>query len=69
MSTIGVEATSGVAAAREFVDAPVLGLEPAAEQGVLTVLASGPLDRCARPVFDAVGQDDRSRPGGGSASA
>jgi 3-hydroxyisobutyrate dehydrogenase len=54
MSTIGVEATERLARG-EFVDAPVLGSTPAAEQGALTVLASGPFERC-RPVFDAVGR-------------
>jgi len=54
MSTIGVEASERVARGA-FVDAPVLGSTPAAEQGALTVLASGPWERC-RPVFDAVGR-------------
>ena len=54
MSTIGVEATDRLARG-EFVDAPVLGSTPAAEQGALTVLASGLFERC-RPVFDAVGK-------------
>jgi 3-hydroxyisobutyrate dehydrogenase len=54
MSTIGIEATDRLARG-EFVDAPVLGSTPAAEQGALTVLASGPFERC-RPVFDAVGR-------------
>jgi 3-hydroxyisobutyrate dehydrogenase len=54
MSTIGVEAT-GRLARDEFVDAPVLGSKPAAEQGSLTILASGPFARC-RPVFDAIGR-------------
>jgi 3-hydroxyisobutyrate dehydrogenase len=54
MSTIGVEAAERLARG-EYVDAPVLGSTPAAEQGSLTVLASGPLERC-RPVFDAVGR-------------
>jgi 3-hydroxyisobutyrate dehydrogenase len=53
MSTIGVEATDRVARGA-FVDAPVLGSTPAAEQGALTVLASGRWAPCA-PVFDAVG--------------
>jgi 3-hydroxyisobutyrate dehydrogenase len=53
MSTIGPEATERLARG-EYVDAPVLGSTPAAEDGVLTVLASGPFERC-RPVFDAVG--------------
>jgi 3-hydroxyisobutyrate dehydrogenase len=54
MSTIGVEATERLARG-EYVDAPVLGSTPAAEQGSLTVLASGPFERC-KPVFDAVGR-------------
>jgi 3-hydroxyisobutyrate dehydrogenase len=62
MSTVGVEATGRLAKLAEqhgiaFVDAPVLGTKQPAEQGQLTVLASGPqpaLER-ARPVFEAVG--------------
>ena len=62
MSTVGIAATEALAALAEerdvpFVDAPVLGTKAPAEQGALTVLASGPDDvheRCA-PVFDAVG--------------
>jgi 3-hydroxyisobutyrate dehydrogenase len=54
MSTIGVEAAERLARG-EYVDAPVLGSTPAAESGQLTVLASGPFERC-RPVFDAVGK-------------
>jgi 3-hydroxyisobutyrate dehydrogenase len=53
MSTIGIEATERLARGA-FVDAPVLGSKLAAEQGTLTILASGPHERC-RPVFDAVG--------------
>jgi 3-hydroxyisobutyrate dehydrogenase len=61
MSTVGIEATERLARmARErgvaFVDAPVVGTKQPAEQGKLTVLASGPseaLER-AKPVFDAV---------------
>jgi 3-hydroxyisobutyrate dehydrogenase len=53
MSTIGVAETERLARG-DFVDAPVLGSIPAAEQGTLTVLASGPFER-AQPVFDAVG--------------
>lgn len=61
-STVGVEWTTRFAEVAEragvpFVDAPVLGSEPAAEQGKLVVLASGPeelRERCA-PVFDAIG--------------
>lgn len=62
MSTVGIAATEALAALAEersvpFVDAPVLGTKAPAEQGALTVLASGPDDvreRCT-PVFDAVG--------------
>jgi 3-hydroxyisobutyrate dehydrogenase len=66
MSTIGVEATDRLARRDGFVDAPVLGSTPAAEQGSLTVLASGPFERC-RPVFDAVGTtiDLGDEPGAG----
>jgi 3-hydroxyisobutyrate dehydrogenase len=61
-STIGVHETEGLQrlAAQQgvvFVDAPVLGTRQPAEEGRLTVLASGPdqaRDRCA-PVFDAIG--------------
>ena len=60
MSTIGVSATdrfASLAADRpiDFVDAPVLGSKPQAEEGQLVVLASGPIsarDRCT-PVFAA----------------
>jgi 3-hydroxyisobutyrate dehydrogenase len=57
MSTIGIATTDALAARAPgaFVDAPVLGSKPQAEQGQLTVLASGPAQRCA-PVFDAVGR-------------
>ncbi len=61
-STIGIEATERLLALAEergltFVDSPVLGTKKPAEDGVLTVLASGPEDAhdaCA-PIFDAVG--------------
>jgi 3-hydroxyisobutyrate dehydrogenase len=63
MSTIGAEATDRcIERAREagvvFVDAPVLGTKQPAEEGKLTVLASGPDDVRDRvqPIFDAVGQ-------------
>jgi 3-hydroxyisobutyrate dehydrogenase len=63
LSTVGVDGTTRLArlgdeARVTFVDAPVLGTKQPAEQGKLTVLASGPddaRDRCA-PVFDAIGQ-------------
>ena len=62
MSTVGVEATGrllerAAQAGVPLVDAPVLGTKAPAEQGKLTVLASGDpaaRERCA-PVFDAVG--------------
>ena len=61
-STIGINANESLAKLAEergvtFVDAPVLGTKAPAEQGALTVLASGPdeaLDR-ATPLFDAIG--------------
>jgi 3-hydroxyisobutyrate dehydrogenase len=60
-STVGLEATKrlqalGQARGLVYVDAPVLGTKQPAEDGKLTVLASGPpaaLDRLA-PLFDAV---------------
>jgi 3-hydroxyisobutyrate dehydrogenase len=61
-STIGPEGTARVAelaaeAGVPFVDAPVLGTKKPAEDGKLTVLASGPEDVRERvqPVFDAIG--------------
>ena len=61
-STVGIDATDELmrlAADRgaTFVDAPVLGTKEPAEQGKLTVLASGPADALAtaEPVFEAVG--------------
>jgi 3-hydroxyisobutyrate dehydrogenase len=62
MGTIGVDGTERCIAlarghGRAFVDAPVLGTLKPAEDGKLTVLASGPTDaveRCS-PVFRAVG--------------
>jgi 3-hydroxyisobutyrate dehydrogenase len=60
--TVGLEGTDRLAelAARHdvgFVDAPVLGTRQPAEQGTLTVLASGPeeLRESVTPVFDAIG--------------
>jgi 3-hydroxyisobutyrate dehydrogenase len=63
MSTIGIEGTERCAALAErdglvLVDAPVIGTKKPAEEGKLTVLASGPddaLERC-EPIFDAIGQ-------------
>jgi 3-hydroxyisobutyrate dehydrogenase len=63
MSTIGIEGTERCAALADqhglaLVDAPVVGTKQPAEQGKLTVLASGPEDareRC-EPIFDAVAQ-------------
>lgn len=61
-STVGLEATDRLAelAARHdvaFLDAPVLGTRGPAEQGTLTVLASGPpeLRDAVAPVLDAIG--------------
>jgi 3-hydroxyisobutyrate dehydrogenase len=63
MSTVGVAAAdhfAQLAAERRllYVDAPVLGTREPAEQGALTILASGPdraLDTCG-PVFAAIGK-------------
>jgi len=65
MSTIGVEGTAAVSSIVEkerpdvlFLDAPVSGSKAPAEQGTLTIFASG--SETARPivepVFDAIGQ-------------
>jgi 3-hydroxyisobutyrate dehydrogenase len=63
MSTIGIEGTERCAALADqrgltLVDAPVVGTKQPAEQGKLTVLASGPEDvreRC-EPIFDPISQ-------------
>jgi 3-hydroxyisobutyrate dehydrogenase len=63
MSTIGIEGTERCAELAEMhelvlIDAPVVGTKRPAEEGKLTVLASGPddaLERC-EPIFEAVGQ-------------
>jgi 3-hydroxyisobutyrate dehydrogenase len=62
MSTVGLKATERFAALAgdagvRFVDAPVLGTKQPAEQGKLTVLASGPdqAREACDPAFDAVG--------------
>lgn len=65
MSTIGVGGTERVATLVErersdvtLVDAPVSGSKEPAEQGKLTIFASGPDDARSRvtPLFDALGQ-------------
>jgi 3-hydroxyisobutyrate dehydrogenase len=63
MSTIGIEGIERCAALAEqhgfvLVDAPVVGTKQPAEQGKLTVLASGPEGVRPRiePIFEAVGQ-------------
>jgi 3-hydroxyisobutyrate dehydrogenase len=63
MSTIGIEGTERCAALAEqndliLIDAPVVGTKKPAEEGKLTVLASGREDVRARcePIFEAVGQ-------------
>jgi 3-hydroxyisobutyrate dehydrogenase len=69
MSTVGIDETAAFAARAPgtFVDAPVLGSKPAAEQGELMILASGAVERCA-PVFEAVGRtiDLGDEPGAGT---
>jgi 3-hydroxyisobutyrate dehydrogenase len=63
MSTIGIEGTERCATLAEehgltLVDAPVVGTKQPAEQGKLTVLASGPEDareRC-EPIFGPISQ-------------
>jgi 3-hydroxyisobutyrate dehydrogenase len=62
MSTVGLTATERFAALAGdagvlFVDAPVLGTKQPAEQGKLTVLASGPEEarEACDPAFEAVG--------------
>ena len=75
-STIGIEATERLLALAEergltFVDSPVLGTKKPAEDGALTVLASGPEDAheaCA-PIFDAVGSRTVWARRGGSGDA
>jgi 3-hydroxyisobutyrate dehydrogenase len=61
-STVGIEANERLALLAEqrgirYVDAPVLGTKKPAEDGALTVLASGPDDThdICQPVFDAIG--------------
>jgi 3-hydroxyisobutyrate dehydrogenase len=63
MSTIGIAGTercATLAQERELilVDAPVVGTKKPAEEGKLTVLASGPEEarELCEPIFDAVGQ-------------
>jgi 3-hydroxyisobutyrate dehydrogenase len=53
-STVGVAATERLAGDVQFVDGPVLGTREPAEQGKLTVLASGPGRERLGPVFDPV---------------
>jgi 3-hydroxyisobutyrate dehydrogenase len=63
MSTIGIEGTERCADLAEehgltLIDAPVVGTKQPAEQGKLTVLASGPeeaREQCD-PIFDAISQ-------------
>ncbi|HLX78074.1 MAG TPA: NAD(P)-dependent oxidoreductase [Acidimicrobiales bacterium] len=65
MSTIGVDATEAIWAAVQqrrkdvlFLDAPVSGSKVPAEEGRLTIFASGPEEARPKvePVFDAIGQ-------------
>ncbi len=62
VSTVGVAGQARLAALASehglvFVDSPVLGSRQAAEQGTLTVFASGPdpAKPAVQPVFDAIG--------------
>jgi 3-hydroxyisobutyrate dehydrogenase len=63
MTTIGIEGNERCAVLAEqaglvLVDAPVVGTKKPAEEGMLTVLASGPeeaRDPC-EPIFEAIGQ-------------
>ena len=61
-STVGISGTAGLMrladeAGVRYVDAPVLGTRAPAENGALTVLASGPEDlrEACRPLFEAYG--------------
>ncbi len=61
-STVGLDGTARLAALAQeqgipFVDAPVLGTRKPAEDGALTVLASGPqsVRESVTPAFDAIG--------------
>src|SRR3984893_9319016 len=65
MSTLGVAGIERVAAMGDverpdvtLIDAPVSGSKDPAENGQLTIFASGPDEACARvaPLFDALGQ-------------
>ena len=63
MSTIGIAGTERCAELADahglvLVDAPVVGTKKPAEEGKLTVLASGPEEtrEACEPIFDAVGQ-------------
>jgi 3-hydroxyisobutyrate dehydrogenase len=63
MSTIGIEGTERCAELADqndlvLIDAPVVGTKKPAEEGKLTLLASGPEEARSRcePVFDAIGQ-------------
>ena len=73
VSTVGVTGADALARLAGqhglvFVDAPVLGTRQPAEQGTLTVFASGPdaARAAVQPVFEAIGEQDRvARPGAG----
>jgi 3-hydroxyisobutyrate dehydrogenase len=63
MTTVGIEGTERCATLADehgltLVDAPVVGTKQPAEQGKLTVLASGPADalETCEPIFDSIGQ-------------
>ena len=63
MSTIGPAAARAIGAALEergvgFLDAPVTGSSPKAEDGTLTIMVGGDVERFerARPLFEAMGE-------------
>jgi 3-hydroxyisobutyrate dehydrogenase-like beta-hydroxyacid dehydrogenase len=59
MSTIGAEAARAIGErVPAFVDAPVTGSSPKAEDGTLTIMAGGAEEhvRCAWPLFEAMGE-------------
>lgn len=58
MSTIGAEAARRLARGRRFLDAPVTGSSPKAEDGTLTIMVGGAEEdvAVARPLFEAMGE-------------
>jgi 3-hydroxyisobutyrate dehydrogenase-like beta-hydroxyacid dehydrogenase len=58
MSTIGAPAARALAQGRRFVDAPVTGSSPKAEDGTLTIMVGGSEEDVAfvRPLLEAMGE-------------